>query len=93
MSFWGNIQFAHFHDFCFIVSIVTLLILYAYKTIKHYLISDRECTMGFGNCIAGKYCGPDGKCVNGTEGDSCYLGLAQCNKSLNCLPDFKCHRW
>ena len=81
------------HRIIFIVLLFILGIIYLPPLIKHYLLEKKECSILKGQCPNGTYCGINGKCVEGNENDSCTLGLAQCKRPFNCLPDFKCHKY
>jgi hypothetical protein len=80
------------HKYFFIVFMFILAIVYLPPLFQHYT-QPKECTIMKGQCKNNQYCGINGKCVEGKEGDSCFLGLAQCQRPFNCMPDFKCHRF
>jgi hypothetical protein len=87
------INLDNIHKYIFFGFVLLLLILYLPPLIRHYLINNKECSILKGTCPTGKYCNLDGKCVEGNENDTCFLGLAQCKRPFNCLPDFKCHKF
>lgn len=80
------------HRVLFVVFMLVMILLYGWFMYKHFS-NERDCTVFKGQCGQGQYCGVSGKCQDGKEGDSCFLGLAQCQRPFNCYPDFKCHKF
>ena len=89
-----NIQkLDNIHRYVFFGFLLLLAILYIPPLVKHYTLKSKKCSILKGECPNGAYCSVDGECVEGNEGQSCFLGLAQCKRPFNCLPDFKCHKF
>lgn len=80
------------HRYIFFGLVILLTIIYLPHLLKHYTSKTKKCSVLKGECPNNMYCGMNGECVEGNENDSCFLGLAQCKRPYNCLPDFKCHR-
>ncbi len=77
----------------FFIFFIIILLLYGFFILKHFYNYNRKCTIFTGQCGNNTYCSINGKCVEGNEGDSCFLGLAQCKRPFNCYPNFKCTRF